>query len=530
MDLLCKMCGILAILCNKTPVSINNIIKAKKIIKLRGPDSINSDIKPSGITVFSRLAINDLTASGEQPFVSGDNKLMCNGQIYNYRELIQKYDLVCEGGSDCEVILRLYEKIGFLDTVKQLDGVFAIVLITKTHVYTARDRLGIRPLYIGLTNEENFFSVASVPEALSEYCHGVQEHACGYSMKIDRKTYEIDIARFSDYIGDGPDIEGSFESKTNEINRLLTNAVKKRLSFDRKGVACLLSGGVDSSIIASILCRELGGENVNTFSIGFEDSTDIVWARKVATHLGTKHTEVIVTEQEALDVIPEVIKNLASYDITTVRASTMMFLLCRYISNNTPLKILFSGEVADEMFASYLYFHSAPSDEEIRTESIRLMNEIHKYDVLRADRCISSNGLEARVPFGDIDVVNYCMRLSGADKNPKQSNGVIMEKYILRKAFEGYLPDEILFRKKEAFSDGVSSTTRSWFQIIQEYVSNIHFNNEKEFVSKEACYYYNIFRTYFSTYEPNIPYWLPRWSGNVTDPSARVLKVYDENV
>jgi asparagine synthase (glutamine-hydrolysing) len=522
------MCGILAILCNRTPVSINKIINAKKVIRLRGPDTINSDIKPSGITVFARLAINDLSSKGGQPFVSGENRLMCNGQIYNYRELIQKHELVCQSGSDCEVILRLYEKIGFEETIKQLDGVFAIVLITKTFVYTARDRLGIRPLYIGLTKEDNFISFASVPEALSEYCINIQEHSCGYGMKIDRQTYSVEMFPFSKFIGDGPEIEGTFESKTTEINHLITNAVKKRLSFDRKGVACLLSGGVDSSIIASILSREIGGENVNTFSIGFEDSTDIVWARKVANHLGTKHTEVIVTEQEALDVIPEVIKTLASYDITTVRASTMMFMLCRYIATNTSLKILFSGEVADEMFASYLYFHSAPSDEDIKQESIRLMNEIHKYDVLRADRCISSNGLEARVPFGDIDVVDYCMRLSGADKNPKQSNGVIMEKYILRKAFEGYLPDEILFRKKEAFSDGVSSTTRSWFQIIQEYVSNIHFNNEKEFVSKEACYYYNIFRTYFPTYEPNIPYWLPRWSGDVTDPSARVLKVYDE--
>ena len=317
----------------------------------------------------------------------------------------------------------------------------------------------------------------------------------------------------------------------NMLKPLLEQAVKLRLLSDRP-IGCLLSGGLDSSIITSILCRYLDPKDVRTYSIGMEGSIDLFYARKVADYLGTTHTEVKFTPEEGFRVIPEVIKVLESFDITTVRASVGMYLLGKYIKENTKDKVIFSGEGSDELLCGYVYFHNAPNGETAHDESIRLISEMYKYDCLRADRCISSNGLELRVPFLDKNVLEFCTTLSGDIKKP--SNGI--EKKILRDLFKGSLPHEIICRRKDGFSDGVSSLSKSWYEYIQEFVetevSDEEFSTQKcqefEFaISKEAYYYKKIYDSHFPFYpNPIDKYWMPKWSSNTNNPSGRILKAF----
>jgi asparagine synthase (glutamine-hydrolysing) len=255
-------------------------------------------------------------------------------------------------------------------------------------------------------------------------------------------------------------------------------------------------------------------------------STDLYYAKKVADYLGTNHHEILFTPEEGFAVIPEVIKSLASYDITTIRASVGMYLISKYISENTNDKVIFSGEGSDEVLEGYLYFHNAPTPEDGENESVRLIKQLHLYDVLRADRCISVNGLEPRVPFLDKDFVNVALSLSAEQKRPQKG----FEKYILRKAFEGYLPNEVLWRRKEGFSDGVSSVKKAWYHHIQEMVDPLipDYLFNPNFPSKEAMYYNMIFNNIFPKYGYlTIPYWMPRWSDS-KDPSGRMIQVYDE--
>lgn len=515
------MCGILAVLCPTLPKDLQKILIQSKQLSKRGPDTSNTIIKSSGLYVFHRLAINDTSANGDQPMISEKGTvLLCNGEIYNHVELREKHNLICQSSSDCEVILRLYEKIGFVETVRQLYGVFAIILVDGNKSYFARDRIGVRPLYFGLT-VENYLAVASVPNVLLHYCRGVEHFPPGMIAEHDLSKPEL----IFNYLQKDK-IDFPLTRITNGpvvLRQTLTDAVKMRLMSDRP-MGCLLSGGLDSSLVASLLVKFLGGQNVRTYSIGMDGSTDLHYARKVAQYLGTKHCEVVFTPEEGFNVIPEVIEALASYDITTVRASVGMYLLAKYIATHTDDKVIFSGEGSDELFEGYLYFHNSPSPESGEKESLRLIQNLHIYDVLRADRCISSNGLEPRVPFLDRNVVDASLALPANEKCPRKG----FEKYILRTAFEGYLPDEILWRRKEAFSDGVSSVKKSWYQYIQEMVetkiSDEMFN--PSFPSKEAMYYKLIFDRYFPNYKLHIPYWMPMWS-NSKDPSARVLNVYN---
>jgi asparagine synthase (glutamine-hydrolysing) len=290
-------------------------------------------------------------------------------------------------------------------------------------------------------------------------------------------------------------------------------------------MGCLLSGGLDSSLVASILVKFLGGKNVRTYSIGMQGSTDLYYAKKVANFLGTDHHEVLFTPEEGFAVIPEVIRTLGSYDITTIRASVGMYLLSKYISENTTDKVIFSGEGSDEVLEGYLYFHNAPTPKEGEDESVRLIRNLHLYDVLRADRCISTNGLEPRVPFLDRKFVDVTLSLSEDQKKP--SSG--FEKYILRKAFTGYLPDDVLWRRKEGFSDGVSSVKKSWYNYIQEFIEPIipDYLFNPNFPSKEAMYYKMIFDNIFPNYKLDVTYWMPKWS-NTNDPSGRLIQAYDE--
>lgn len=514
------MCGILAVFCNKTPEQLYKILlSAGDDLKKRGPDECGSFVSKNGIYIFRRLRINGLVG-GFQPMFSKDGVvMMCNGEIYNHRELQQEFDIKCESESDCEIILHLYQKLGFVEMYKRLDGYFAIVIVDGDDVYLVRDRMGVRPLYIGFT-ADGFLSACSLPGPLLEFCSGVSHLEPGTCMH-HIKTWKMEML-FRDELT-LPKIR-----ITNEPEKILHDAViravQKRLMTERP-IACLLSGGLDSSIIAAVLCKFLGPNNVRTYSIGLEDSIDLYYAKKVSSFLGTKHTELKFTFREGFDVIPEVIKTLASYDITTIRASVGMYLLAKYISQHTDDRVIFSGEGSDELFCGYLYFHKAPSEEEADVESLRLLREMHQYDILRADRTVSSNGLELRVPFLDRHVVDVSLSLAMIDKVPDPDEK--LEKSVLRNAFANYLPEEILKRRKDGFSDGVSSKENSWYKQIQQEVDGIipdYMFDSTRYASKEAMYYMLIFKSFFPTYALDIPYWMPRWV-DVRDPSGRLVEI-----
>lgn len=520
------MCGILAVLCDKLPIQLQKILSAGKYLSTRGPDSSLSIVKSNGVYIFHRLSINDTSSDGNQPMVSGNILMMCNGEIYNHLQLEEEYDLKCKSKSDCEVIIRLYEKIGFEETVKKLYGVFAIILVDGDTVYMARDRIGVRPLYFGLT-EEKYLAVASVPNVLVDFCEIVTPFPPGLtavhnkSAKYGDGKVQVMKYLYHDKIELSPT---RLDDGTQALRDSLVNAVKIRLMSDRP-MGCLLSGGLDSSLVTSILVKFLGGKNVRTYSIGMEGSTDLYYAKKVAQFLGTDHHEVLFTPEEGFAIIPEVIRDLGSYDITTIRASVGMYLIARYISQQSQDKVIFSGEGSDEVLEGYLYFHNAPTPKDGEEESLRLIRNLHLYDVLRADRCISVHGLEPRVPFLDRKFVDTTLQLSADQKKPQ--NG--FEKYILRKAFEGYLPEEVLWRRKEGFSDGVSAVKKSWYHYIQEMVEPLIPDNlfNQNFPSKEAMYYKMIFDKIFPRYNLKIAYWMPKWTDS-KDPSGRLIKAYDE--
>jgi asparagine synthase (glutamine-hydrolysing) len=511
------MCGILAVF--EAPEEQNEKIKeAAKFLKRRGPDKSNLVISGNNnIFVFHRLSINDTSEAGMQPFIRDNVLVMCNGEIYNYKELISEYDIKVDSHSDCEVLIPLYKKLGFEGMIKKLYGVFSIILVDGYDVYIARDRFGIRPLFFGITSNDKL-AFASVPNVLLPFTKCVSHINPGliahYNYRnapilwaIDMDTLELSKNR----------VYHSLE----KIKDTLTKAVERRLVSDRP-IGCLLSGGLDSSIITSILCRLVGPQNVRTYSIGMRGSTDLEYARIVADSLGTVHKEILFTPEEGFEAIPEVIKILGTYDITTIRASVGMYLVSKYISENSDDKVIFSGEGSDEVLEGYLYFHKAPSEQDGEEESLRLMRNLHLYDVLRADRCISSNGLEPRVPFLDREFVDLALSMYAKEKCPRKG----YEKYILRLAFEGYLPEKVLWRRKEAFSDGVSSMQKPWYSEIADRVEKIipdYLFNSK-FPSKEAMYYKMIFDNLFPNYALKVDYWLPKWT-NLKDPSARLITI-----
>lgn len=512
------MCGIIAVFSEGRSKVLSEILESYCLLESRGPDYGNFVVDNKSIIGFQRLCINDMSSKGNQPMESDNGvKLVCNGEIYNHKSLQKEFNIECKSSSDCEVLLKLYEKIGFEEMVKRIDGVFALVIIDGDMVYLARDRIGVRPLYQGWT-ENGDFAVASVAKALTLFCKDVKQippSIVSYN-KNTKKFLHQEWSYMCKEIKDPISI----------IEKTLINAVKKRLMSDRP-IGCLLSGGLDSSIVASILARLVGPINLRTYSIGMKGSTDLKYARKVAEYLGVNHTEVIFTAEEGIEAIPEVINAIESYDITTIRASVGMYLLSKYIKENTEDRVIFSGEGSDELLCGYLYFHFAPTPEELEQESLRLIKDLYLYDVLRADRSVSAHGLELRVPFLDKEFVDLATSLKGNQKKP--TNGY--EKYILRKSFsDQYLPDSVLWRRKEGFSDGVSGVKKSWYKYIQEYaetqISNEEFKNS-EFISKEAMWYKKIYDQYYPTYNPKMYMWMPKWV-DAKDPSGRVTGAYDE--
>ena len=536
-------------------MNYNKLSQSFNSIKHRGPDDFHVDykiyssnsIKLNNFIGFHRLSINDVSNSGNQPFESKNATMICNGEIYNFKSLIDKYSLNCKSSSDCEVIIHMYEKIGFYETVKALDGVFAIVLIDKNTgvVHCARDPIGVRSMY--LYNEDDEILVTSELKAIvnleldntkiNQFKPGnIWNSVSGYLEYFNVKTHQDNLKSTNFKIVRSDDARKT-EIKNNIVN-ILTNSIRKRLISDRP-IGCLLSGGLDSSLVAAILCKLLKEIDINapklkTFSVGLIGSPDLKYARDVADYIGSDHHDLVLTESEMIAGLEPTIFQLETYDTTTIRAGTPMYLLAKHIKSNFDTTVIFSGEGSDELSGSYMYFHNAPSPEEFQTEIYRLVDDLHYFDVLRCDKSIAGNGLEVRVPFLDKDFLNYYISLDALDKMPQNHTNKPIEKYLLRSSFDnGLLPDSVLWRQKEGMSDGVSSEKNSWGSIIKKHVSNMKLDQmaqKYEFnepVLLESFYYRNIFTKYFPDCEKTIPYyWLPKWSGNVIDPSARVLDVY----
>ena len=496
----------------------------------RGPDDQRVAETEFGLLGFGRLAIMGLTPEGMQPFFRGTDCVACNGELYGFRPV--KAELEAEGytfesDSDCEIILPLYYKYG-LDMFKHLDAEFAMILYDsrKKLLIAARDPIGIRPLFYGYS-ESGHIAFASEAKNLIGLCKKIYPFPIGSCYCNGQFVRYCDIADTPAYSQDElPEILTNIREK-------LVAGVDKRLDADTP-VGFLLSGGLDSSLVCAIAAKKLG-KPIRTFAIGMsEDAIDLKYAKQVADYLHADHTEVIINKQIVLEALEKVIAMLGTWDITTIRASVGMYLVCKYIHEHTDIRVLLTGEISDELFG-YKYTDFAPSAAAFQTESQKRIRELYMYDVLRADRSISVNSLEARVPFGDLDFVKYVMAIDPE----KKLNTYGMGKYLLRKAFEGdWLPPEILWREKAAFSDAVG---HSMVDDIKEYAESLYTDEEFQLrranysahcmpFTKESLFYREIFEKYYHDQSRTIvDFWMPNkaWPGcNVNDPSARVLANY----
>jgi len=524
-------------MCGITVYISKNDYKIDKIqnVSHRGPDNTNilkfKFNKYFVNCVFHRLAIIDVS-HGNQPFEYKDDSgrnviLLCNGEIYNYLDIIKNYNL--ETKSDCHVILDLFLLKGIEHTVKELDGEFAFILLDYNSddmkIYYCRDRFGIRPLFSFI--DESGFYFSSELKGLPFNGLGYQvEPRTVFSFNINNEKNSIHSNYFNYYeIGNNSML--LIDNVYHQIRLSLMKSVKDRLQ-SKRDIGALLSGGLDSSLVCAIAARILKdeGKRLKTFSIGIEESSpDIQNARKVAEFINSEHHEIIIPIEEWLECLKVIPKIIESYDITTVRATTGQFLIAKWIKENTDVKVLLVGDGSDEIAAGYRYFGNAPSSIESHEECVRLLSNIHYYDVLRCDRGISSFGLECRVPFLCHHFVDLYLSIN-PDKR-RFVNGCNIEKELIRKSFENenILPREVLFRPKEAFSDGISNVKKSFFEYITDFVSN-NDSNIGNFPTKEAKFYYDIFMEDYPNNDEFNGYWLPKWSGEMMEPSARCLVNY----
>ncbi|MBT8283801.1 MAG: asparagine synthase B [Flavobacteriaceae bacterium] len=506
------MCGIVCAFDIKESSEVlrPQLLEMSKKVRHRGPDwsGIYSDDK--AILAHERLAIVD-PASGKQPLLSPDGTIVlaANGEIYNHRELRKqfegKYQFRTE--SDCEVILALYQKKGpaFLDEMNGIFG-FAIYDSVNDSYFVARDHMGIIPLYMGWDKNGTFY-IASELKALEGTCTKIELFPPGHYLHSDdgelKRWYTRDWMEF-DAVKDN-------QTSIEEIREALEAAVHRQLMSDVP-YGVLLSGGLDSSVTSAIAKKfaqkriesddttEAWWPQLHSFSVGLDGSPDLAAARKVADQIGTVHHEIKFTIQEGLDAIKDVIYNLETYDITTIRASTPMYLMARVIKS-MGIKMVLSGEGADELFGGYLYFHKAPNAKEFHEETVRKLDKLHMYDCLRANKSLAAWGIEGRVPFLDKEFMDVAMRINPKDK---MINGERMEKWVVRKAFESYLPESVAWRQKEQFSDGVGY---SWIDTLKEMVAkevsdeqlaNAKFRFPIQTPStKEEFYYRSIFESHF---------------------------------
>ena len=528
------MCGIWACIHGGyTSADHANLWKAGvKEIEARGPEGTRFlDLSGESTWAFTRLAINGLGDEGMQPFnwSNGRWAWMCNGEIYNHKELEATIPYVPASDSDCEVLGAVLERCEYdpVAFARSLDGVFALVHYRRDTDTTvvARDPYGVRPLFWGKKDNAYFF--ASERKALVEFVDTTYVFPPGEVWTIHYGVVETNVYHTVPWIK-----QPCYTNHAELVRKSLEAAVDKRLMTERP-VAALLSGGLDSSLIAALVqsrLRALGKPALKTFSIGMNGSSDLKYARMVAEHIGSDHTEVIVTADEMFAAIPDVIRDIESYDITTVRASVGNWMLGKAIRERSDCKVVFNGDGSDEVWGSYLYFYRAPSDSAFEMEVERLLKEIHLYDVLRSDRCISCHGLEPRTPFLDKQFVATALGVPTTLRRPVAEERC--EKWLMREAFNnGLLPEEVLWRRKEAFSDGVSSTEKSWFQEIQERIvvpADWKSRTSGMYpmpLTPEAYFYWMIYLQYYTKTGECWPYWMPRWSPETTDPSARTLSL-----
>ena len=497
----------------------------------RGPDMTRVQRVEEGILGFGRLSIMGLTDKGMQPFNHKGNTLVCNGEIYGFRKLkdyLIGIGYSFESDSDCEILLPLYDRLGTA-MFSLLDAEFALIIYDhrKRTFVAARDPIGIRPLYYGY-DKNGHIVFASEPKMLVDVCDKISPFPPGYYYEYGKFIRYADPSQVS-----GPYIDGDLEDICKGIHDRLVTGIDKRLDADAK-VGFLLSGGLDSSLVCGVAARK-ADKPLETFSIGMDiDAIDLKYAREVADYIGSNHHEVIISRDDVIEALDTVIKTLGTYDITTIRASIGMYLVCKWIHENTDIRVILTGEISDELFG-YKYTDFAPSAEAFQEESAKRIRELHMYDVLRADRCISVNSLEARVPFGDLDFVNYVMSI-----DPKlKMNTYGMGKYLLRHAFEDdkVIPENILMREKAAFSDAVGHSLRD---DLVEYAESLYTDEEFEEgcekytfakpFTKESLLYRDIFEKYYGdNAQMVVDFWMPNkeWEGcDVDDPSARVLSNY----
>jgi asparagine synthase (glutamine-hydrolysing) len=617
------MCGIFTLL-NNVSFTSDMVHEQFEKGKGRGPEfSKLTNVMIKATFGFHRLAINGLNEESNQPFIIDDIALICNGEIYNYKELYELMGAPCpaQTNSDCEVILHLYARYGIEQTLQMLDGVFSFVLIdyrmnnTDSKIFVARDPYGVRPLYVLHANQLTYdqhlsdvFGFASEMKMLSEFSKQMNEsipkntslttkgHYPRYAIsQFEPGTYQEYELKFT------ASASWRFKEKVtyhrigfhsiiplqqncvnhinetdelfSKIGQYLYSAVEKRCVTTERPVACLLSGGLDSSLITALVCdycRKHGKPAPETYSIGLAESEDLKYAQIVADYLGTKHTAVVVTEQDFIDAIEPVIQSIESYDTTTVRASIGNWLLGKYIAANSDAKVIFNGDGADELAGGYLYMKMAPDSIEFDKECRRLLRDIHTFDVLRSDKSISSHGLEPRTPFLDRTWTQFYMSIKPSVRfTCSEKDNSKCEKWLIRTAFSAkyylnedgkpLLPHNILWRKKEAFSDGVTSNARSLFQIIQEHYEKQFLETDLKqylFVTRspkmyeriakihvdmkgtgqhllpqtaEQYYYRKIFERAYPGQGHIIPYfWMPKYV-DATDASARTLAIYNDD-
>ena len=561
------MCGIWAYF-SKKELSSNFLGKLYQYfnnIVPRGPERsrlINLHLQESEIFLgFHRLSIIDTSHKGDQPFVinieESENNFrtiytLCNGEIYNFKSLIDKhkFDESLKKESDCKILPHLYLKIGIDNMLKELIGEFAFMIldITKDNIilHMARDPLGVRPLYISYDNNGLY-----VGSELKGSVHTSDEQKLSYSIdqvrggnytsiNLSELVLENFVPSWNKFycVNDVRAEIDDLEIAKNLVYGNLTQCVIDRLMSDVP-IGFLLSGGVDSSLVCGIAAKHLKkfGQRIRTFSCGLETgSTDEPYAKMVSEYINSEHTHVVFRVQDFIDAIPNIVYTIETYDITSVRASVAQYLICKWINQNTDIKVLYCGDGSDELTKGYKYNHKAPNSKEAHEDTLRLLRDIIYFDGKRADRGIANNGIEARVPFLDFRFVSAYLSIKPELTMPTNK----LEKWLLRESFKGkeVIPDEVLFRSKEAFSDGVSTIKKSWFEMVQEEMNERYKDVDMTKISekypyntpptREALYYREEFERRFGSGSVGvIPYfWLPKWVGDIKEPSARVLEVY----
>lgn len=551
------MCGFVGLFELSQDIDIMRcrVLKMAKRIRHRGPDWSGIHCSQKAILAHERLSIVGVD-SGKQPLYSQDGNIVLavNGEIYNHKEIRNRYkDYKFQTNSDCEVILALYQDKG-IDFIEELNGIFAFALYdSEKDVYLiGRDHMGIIPLYVGYDNHDQFY-VASELKALEGICLDIKEFPQGsylYSKDGEiKKWYTRDWMDFNT-------VKDNVSDKK-KLRKSLEESVHRQLMSDVP-YGVLLSGGLDSSVISAIAKQyaahrvednnetEAWWPQLHSFAVGLEGSPDLLAARKVADHIGTVHHEIHFTIDDALDALSDVIYHIETYDVTTVRASTPMYLLARYIKS-MGVKMVLSGEGSDELFGGYLYFHKAPDAKSFHDETVRKLDNLHLYDCLRANKSLAAWGVEGRVPFLDKEFIDVVMRLNPADK---MCGGKKIEKYILREAFEDFLPDSVVWRQKEQFSDGVGY---NWIDTLRDMadlkVSDKQMERAVERfpvnppMSKEEYWYRSMFEEHFPSVSaaqtvPSVPSvacstavaleWDASFKGRI-DPSGRAVKSVHED-